>query len=49
MANAGIAIAVSIYIGTNVHWVGLTCWSANKAAQQRRPTDPMYPCCFDSP
>ena len=31
-------IVVSINIGTNAKPVGLTCWSANPAAQQRRPT-----------
>jgi hypothetical protein len=31
-------IAVSINIGANANPVGLTCWSANPAAQQRRPT-----------
>ena len=32
------SIVVSINIGTNAKPVGLTCWSANPAAQQRRPT-----------
>jgi hypothetical protein len=31
-------MAVPINIGTKAKPVGLTCWSANPAAQQRRPT-----------
>ena len=31
-------IAVSVNIGTKAKPVGLTCWSASSAAQQRRPT-----------
>jgi hypothetical protein len=31
-------IAVSVNIGTKAKPVGLTCWSASPAAQQRRPT-----------
>ena len=32
-------MAVSINLGTNANPVGLTCWSANPAAQQRRPAN----------
>jgi len=31
-------MAVPINIGTKAKPAGLTCWSANPAAQQRRPT-----------
>jgi len=37
-AGSGGSIAVSINSGTNADPVGLTCGSADPAAQQRRPT-----------